>query len=152
MAGGVLINQAGYSITNTVIANNGNPSGPVGCGGWSGACILNLNAPAGGRRVFLNDTVLNSPPGSGSAGVVCDGAYPLSASVVTGQLVAVSTCMLAPCCGAANLNIDPATYHLTAGSSCIGKVAAGISTPYDLDGQARPLTTVSDCGADEYTP
>ena len=60
--------------------------------------------------------------------------------------------MLSPCCGSTNLNIDPATYHLTAGSSCIGKVAAGMSTPYDIDGQARPLTTVSDCGADEYTP
>ena len=136
-----------YSITNTVIANNGNSNSPNGCGVWYGVCLLAV--PSSGPRVFVNNTVV------AQVGVVCDVAYPFSGSIFTGDpnfVAGSSACGLSPCCGAGNLNIDPATYHLMAGSSCIGKVAPGMSTAYDIDGQPRPLTTVSDCGADEYLP
>ena len=58
---------------------------------------------------------------------------------------------LHPCCASSTINVDPTTYHLMAGSSCIDKLSANMSTTYDIDGDPRPYGTVSDCGADEYT-
>jgi hypothetical protein len=144
--GGILIDGAAYDITNTVVANNAGRSGV--CGGWGGVCIAHQSSGALGQ--FLNNTVV----GNTVVGVACDSTSPLVlGSIVTAPDggLATSNCAFTPCCGTGPIGVDPTNFHLTAGSSCIDRLAANRSTPYDFDGTPRPFGSMSDCGAFEYT-
>ena len=143
--GGVLIDGAPYEITNTIIANNsGTTRGS--CGAWGGVCIANVGTAKLSR--FLNNTVA----ANGQVGIACNGPYPIVNSIATGSGGGIDTvvCAFSACCGADPVNLDPQTYHLRAGSSCIDKLSASVSTAYDIDGDKRPSGALSDCGADEY--
>ncbi len=143
--GGILIDSATYDVTNTVIANNtGTSTG--GCGGWGGVCIVHESLGAPGR--FLNNTVIGNSP----VGVACDKAYPVLGSIVIAGVGAQANgaCAFTACCGTGPINVDPTTFHLMAGSSCIDQLDAKMSTAYDIDGDPRPHGLLSDCGADEY--
>lgn len=147
MTGGILINNAAYDITNTVVANNGQAS-TGGCANWGGVCILEPAGATPGQ--FLNNTVI----GNDTSGVTCFGPYPLLGSVIVakGTGSATAVCTPTPCCGTGPINVDPTTFHLMAGSSCIDRLTTNMSTPYDYDGTPRPINTLSDCGAFEYAP
>jgi hypothetical protein len=146
MSGGILIDGAAYDITNTVIANNAGTSSA--CGGWGGVCIANQSSGALGR--FLNNTVV----GNSVVGIACDTTSPaVLGSIVTAPNggLPISKCAFTACCGNGPVSVDPTSFHLIAGSSCIDKIPASMSTTYDIDGDPRPYGTLSDCGADEYT-
>ena len=147
--GGILINGAAYDITNTVIANNGISS--TVCGAWGGVCIA---SPSSALRRFLNNTVVGNTP----VGVACATVTPPAVPpTVLGSIVTApdgglptSQCDFTACCGNGPVGVDPTTFHLMAGSSCIDQLAANMSTPYDFDGTPRPVGSFSDCGAFEY--
>jgi hypothetical protein len=143
--GGILVNGGGYDITNTVVANNG--TGVVGPISWGGVFI---SVPSAGKPArFLNNTIYKNM----AQGLVCTGPITHSGLIAYGNglIDITSTCnsstATACCTGDPMLN---ASYHLTAGSPCIDKLPAAMSTPDDLDGDPRPLGAMSDCGADEY--
>jgi len=52
-----------------------------------------------------------------------------------------------PCPGAPRF--ADADYHISAQSDARNQAAAGASLPADIDGEARPLGTDADLGADE---
>lgn len=146
--GGVQIDNAGFEITNTVLANNGTNTF-TGSVLWSGA-LLGM-VPAGKPAIFLNNTVINNV----GPGVSCTGnnSHDIAGSVVTGNHPDANQtlgCNLLACCGTGSVSVDPATYHLMAGSSCIDRLTADMSTAYDFDGTPRPSGSMSDCGAFEY--
>ena len=144
--GGILINGAAYDITNTIVANNMSAQ-TGGCGTWAGVCLV--EKPQGSAGRFVNNTVVANK----QVGVACDGAYPVLGSIVSGSTGGVDSfmCSVASCCGSGPTGIDPTSYHLMTGSSCIDKLPANMSTAYDIDGDPRPYGMLSDCGADEYT-
>jgi hypothetical protein len=145
LKGGILINGAAYDITNTVIANNGGTSSA--CGAWGGVCIANQSSGALGR--FLNNTVV----GNGLVGVACQTTSPtVLGSIVTAPTgaISISQCAFTACCGNGPVSVDPTSFHLLAGSSCIDQLPANMSTAYDFEGTPRPSGQLSDCGAFEY--
>jgi hypothetical protein len=153
-AGGVLIDGAGYEITNTIIAANS--SVPTsGCGPWAGACIKGT-VPTGAPAVFLNNTVASN----NGPGVTCESAATMLRNcIITGNATADSSiCTFLPCCGPGNINLDPSTYYLQAGSSCIDRLDPASAPAVDIAGNPRPQAPVgtampkSDCGADEFVP
>jgi len=157
LAGGVSINNAAFQITNSVIAQNGQGQFPTAVS-WSGIVLGTI--PVGGPAVLVNNTIT----GNRTGGVVCANASSDRVRMA-GQLFwrndvdIIGACNDVPCCvDGNNARIDPAfdltkPYHLSAGSMCRAKVPATLSpSPYDIDGQSRPLAAASDCGADEYYP
>ena len=161
--GGVFLDNTSFAITNSVIAGN-LQSFAGGVTAWSGLFIGTV--PAGGPASLFNDTIAGNMIG----GVVCvDGPPPtpppsrthLSGLIVWGNSPdsdllgnCSPTSVTMPCCGLDNLNqpLDPkltSDWHLMSGSPCIGKLASGQSTGYDIDGQPRTGAMV-DCGADEF--
>jgi hypothetical protein len=142
--GGIQISAAGYDIVNTIIAKNG-PGTDTGGVLWGGVRISSA-PPAGAPYRFLNDTVADNNP----SGVSCGISVPMSGLVFSGNVSADNVgCTVTACCGTGNPMLT-ADYHLMAGSPCIDKLDPSMSVPDDIDGQARPNGTMSDCGADEY--
>ena len=146
--GGVQIDNAGFEITNSVLANNGTNTF-TGSVLWSGALLGTV--PAGKPAIFLNNTVVNNL----GPGVSCTGnnTHDIAGSIVSGNHPDANQtlgCNLLACCGTGPVNVDPASFHLTASSSCIDRLTANMSTAYDLDGTPRPSGSLSDCGAFEY--
>jgi hypothetical protein len=142
--GGILLNGAGFDITNTVIAVNG-PGDTPGLGIWGGIGLI--PPPPGVPARLVNATIVGNP-----SGIAC--SAPLVGDVA-GLIVAKNTviqigsaCMIPSCCTGDPL-LSP-TYRLTQGSPCIDKLPANMSAPDDIDGEARPRGPASDCGADEF--
>lgn len=141
--GGIYINQGGFEITNTIIADNG-PGDTPGFGFWGGVAY---GGGASGRPArFVHNTVY----GNRAAGVVCTAAMPTA----TGNIVAAndtaqasSACAIPTCCSGPPTLSSP--YRLTAGSPCLDKVPQAMSVADDIDGDRRPINSASDCGADE---
>jgi hypothetical protein len=146
--GGILVNKAGYAITNTIVANN--KRGDLPDGQFFGGVYL---LGSGGK------------PSDFRYNTLAQNAYGLTcmANITTGSLlVSGSTdgpdytgCML----GANSLPMNTearldATYHLGSNSPCIGQGGPEQSPNWDFDGQPRtgPGDTTTDCGADEYSP
>lgn len=148
VGGGILIDGASYDITNTIIAHNAAVSNSGGCIAWSGFCVQGT-APAGAPASrFLNDTVASNL----GPGVVCLGNQSLTGSVLLGNgQPEIAGCNVAPCCGGGTVTLT-STYHLPASSPCADRLDPAMSVPDDVDGQARPVGALSDCGADEYQP
>jgi hypothetical protein len=150
--GGIRTTNAGFDITNTIVAANGVGS-DIGGVTFGGVRLGNLPVSGSGR--FENNTVVDN----GGPGVSCSGTYSIVNSIVHGNTTAqVAGCATtAPCCG--STDPDPsldAKYHLMSGSPCIDKITATTSTlTVDIDQQPRPTpptTAKLDCGADELVP
>jgi hypothetical protein len=144
--GGLLINNAGFDIVNTVIANNNEalvpPAGPTTYGG------VYLRSAAGAPTNFRYNTIV----GNQNIGLVCFGPYVTSSLIVANNGLAP---VAGPCMPTgAGINVEPqlnATFHLTATSPCIGGGDATGAPPDDIDGDPRPTPGgLSDCGADEF--
>jgi hypothetical protein len=144
--GGLLINNAGFDIVNTVIANNTEalvpPAGPTTYGG------VYLRSAAGAPTTFRYNTIV----GNQNIGLVCFGAYVTSSLIVANNALApvAGPCVLS----GAGIGVDPqldATFHLMPGAPCIGQGDATDVPPDDIDGDPRPTPGgLSDCGADEF--
>ncbi|MDX2087887.1 MAG: hypothetical protein SFX73_08555 [Kofleriaceae bacterium] len=143
--GGVLVRGGGFDLANSIIVGNG-PGETPGGAFWGGiAFTSNTASPA---RV-ANSTIVNNE----SAGIVCAAALQSPTGLIvfgnrnTPAQIG-STCAATVCCTG-----DPmldANYRLTAGSPCIDKLPANMSTVDDIDGEPRPKGAASDCGADEF--
>jgi hypothetical protein len=148
--GGLRTTNAGFDITNTIVAANG-PGSDLGGVTFGG---VRLGAvPTGGLSNFANNTVVDNM----LIGVSCATPYDTSTSIIFDNVGAnTANCNNASCCGPTNPDpmLDP-TYHLKAGSPCIDKIPATMSTvTVDIDQQARPTPPNGklDCGADEFVP
>jgi hypothetical protein len=151
--GGILLDGAGYEITNTIIAANSAVS-TQGCGAWGGVCIRGT-VPIGAPSTFQNDTVASNA----GPGVACMSSQPIGGSIVYGNATLDNSgCAITTCCGPGDPLLDPTTYHLLAGSPCIDKLDPASAPAVDIDDQPRPQAPAgtsmpkSDCGADEYVP
>jgi hypothetical protein len=138
--GGLLVNNAGYEISNTVVAGN-REAAITGIGVYGGVF---LRSAAGKPSVFRYNTIVNNA----SVGLQCFGNYQTSSLIIAGN----ATLQFAMCnpTGPGVTSTDPrldATFHLLPGAPCVNK-GAGDAPPDDLDGDPRP-EGMSDCGADE---
>lgn len=155
--GGGIVASAGFTIVNTVIANNGtafNTSAP-------GAT---LTATGAQPAVFRFNTVANNT-GTAPSGVACMQPTAIEDTIVASSLPLFAD--LGPMCmpahslfssnaPAGNLMGDPLfvspmtrDYHLKAGSPAIDAADPAATEPLDLDGEARPRGAARDIGADE---
>lgn len=142
-AGGILIDGAGFTIDNTIIAGNKvGTSGETTFGG-----LLLRPAPNAPKRLRHVTVVNNS-----NTGIACSAPLDAVGVLVTGHDPNVSpTCQLTPCCTGA-LSLSP-TYRLTSASTaCLDKVPPAMSLPIDIDETPRPQGAQGDCGAHELRP
>ncbi|HSZ83838.1 MAG TPA: right-handed parallel beta-helix repeat-containing protein [Polyangia bacterium] len=128
--GGILVNGAGYSIQNTVIAGNGYG--------------VQFSAPVSASSQLRFNTVVNNPIAS-----TCDltSTETFTNSIFTGPMVNCSvtdSVTIAPAFSTAR------PFHLTAHLPCPTAPAAGTFPDHDIDGDAR--TGTIDCGADQFQP
>jgi hypothetical protein len=147
--GGILLDGAGYEITNTIIAANSAVS-TQGCGAWGGVCIRGT-VPTGAPSLFQNDTVASNA----GPGVACMSAQTIGGSIVSGNgTLDNSGCTVVTCCASGDPLLDPTTYKLKAGSPCIDQLDPASAPLVDIDDQPRPQAPAgtampkSDCGAD----
>ncbi len=145
--GGLIVaSSAAFDISNSVFDKNG--PGSVGAVSF-GAVYLGAVSAAGPGRFWFNDIINHT-----QVGVVC--ADP--GQSLTGLLFYNNTVgdMLNCASPAFYQSGDPLfdtsrPYHLTSSSPCVN--AGGATCPSDdIDGDARPIGTTCDCGADEYNP
>jgi hypothetical protein len=143
--GGILVDGAGFEITNTIIANNNQASFNVTTS-WGGVILGAV--PTGRPARFQNNTVvMNKAPG-----LFCTQGNPhdVSASIVFNNMLGDGGgCTGAACCTGDPM-LTPAFRFSAAASPCKDKLTAIMSTAYDIDGDRRPSGALSDCGADEY--
>jgi hypothetical protein len=140
--GGLLVNNAGFEINNTIIAGNRDAVIPVTGPSYGGVF---LRSAAGKPSQFRYNTIVNNT----NIGLQCAGNYQTSGLIVANNALAlqVTGCMAR---GVGITGGDPkldANFHLTAGSPCINK-GEGDAPADDIDGDARD--GMSDCGADEF--
>lgn len=157
--GGGISASGGYTIVNTILANNGSPlSGLIG-----GA---RLSPSAGKPAVFRFNTVTKNSAPAQAAGVQCDGPVVIEDSIIAnnglifaseiGSSCAPSFCLLAMAAtNGNNVEGDPrfvnaaSDFHLMAGSPAIDKADPDATEALDFEGGARPSGPVRDIGADE---
>lgn len=172
-AGGVLVNdEAGFDIANSVIAQN--QSGAVGAVVFGGAYLGSSTDTTLPHRFWFNTVADNLQFGlaCGSKQQTIDGCLlsnDQGGEVVNCTLAATTKSPNRSPSGAAGSGfstdsspplLTEGTYHLTSkgtratSSPCKDFITdSSIPTPPDdIDGQARPYGTATDCGADEYWP
>ncbi len=144
-AGGVLIDGAGFSIENTIVAENKvGQSGAVSFGG-----IFINNPPGAGPKRLRHVTVV----GNMQVGISCSAQIEGVGVVVSGNSEPQigGPCMITACCSGA-LSLSPAWRLTNASTACIDKVPPATSLPFDIDHTLRPQGVQSDCGAHEFVP
>lgn len=126
--GGILVNGAGYSIQNTVIAGNGYG--------------VQFSAPVSANSQLRFNTVVNNP-----IAATCDltSTETFTDSIFTGPMV---NCSVTDSVTTAPTFSTTQPFHLTAHLPCPTAPAAGTFPDHDIDGDAR--TGTIDCGADEF--
>ena len=170
--GGVRLTKGEYSITSTLIVENGNGSGPVAgvlIQAATGTFAFNTVVSNLGARTTRTEPgtppvryVTVAPP------IRCELGQALTASIVEaspqGEEEPLHGCEITSSawldamtpggliCDPRFLDADSTTlardYHLGAGSNCVDRaLAGGVET--DLDGDARPIGAAPDLGADE---
>ena len=156
---GIRITGAGFSITSTIIADNGSMSASAGGG-------VRIAGVASATSVFRFNTVArNSAGGLGTAaaGVQCDRPMTIESSIIAFNTT-LFTSQIGPECSAedslfdsggvpGNLRGDPMfvganDYHLQPGSPA-RDAATGTPPALDVDGEPRPSGAAADIGADE---
>jgi Right handed beta helix region len=146
--GGVLVLNADFDISNTVIAANKGAVVPNTATSYGGVF---LKSALGKTTVFRNNTIVDNEV----IGLVCAESYPIKSLLVAGNTVQ----QVLGCTPTASSRVgepprfdpNPARpYHLTAGSPCVNNGEEKDFPPDDLDGDPRPLDGASDCGADEF--
>ncbi len=156
---GIHVDNAAYSITNTIIASNGKALMQTGGVRLRGA------GSAGDTAVFrFNTTARNQ--GLSFAAIQCDDPTAISNTIVGEQ--SVVSPLVSPACtatyslfnagfggpppGTGNITGDPmfvstTDFHLQSGSPAIDKADPNAPEPIDIDGQQR--SSPPDIGADE---
>jgi hypothetical protein len=143
--GGVYLASSAFTLVNNVIALNGGPTATHG-----GVSIF--QAQAGSSLEF--NTVVGNDAQAVEGGIVCYQAFTVGSSIVVqnqdGDLSALcsSTHSFTTASGDP-LFVGSGDYHILPGSPCIDAGDPGSSLDHDIDGQARPLGTGPDIGADE---
>ncbi len=133
-------NAPNFDIRNTIIAKNGD-----GTSVTPGGLVL---AVTNGVHRLTHVTVFDN----NGPGIICSNDIQAVGIIASDNRFGDDSpqCGIPVCCtGNPMLTAD---YHLTSGSMCIDKVPANMSLPLDIDGNARPQGTASDCGADEFVP
>jgi hypothetical protein len=141
---GLFVKKAGFHVENTVFANNGG----------STKANVDLEATTSAVTVFRNNTIIN-----GLAGVVCAQPFAITGCLAFGGGITFGTSCAATdacatMCSGHDPKLDPATFALTAASpaGCVDKLVPANGPALDRLGTARPVGTMSDCGADELNP
>lgn len=155
--GGIVLDAGIYSVTNSFVVRNHNPSGF-----GSGVTIFSTSP---GNRIEFNTIADNTDTSTNVVkGIQCDlsmsTSFPNNIVVRNEQQTAGPNCIfpgsVVSDSNVAPLNLKspdaaPYDYHLTAGSIAID--AATVSTlDHDFDGDARPNGGQRDVGADELVP
>jgi hypothetical protein len=163
--GGVLLNQAGFDITNSVIDNNGGD-------GLFGGISISMPRPAP-QRIAFNTIVDNEVNAGTIAGIDCTSLTAIPAfrnNLITGNEGTLGQVSGMPMCsyeyslinpevdGTGNLSGDPdfvgGEYRIGADSDAIDVAADNSGATRiddDIDGEDRPMTA-ADIGADEFHP
>ena len=162
--GGVSLQGAGFSITNTVFAQNGNQNSLTG-----GATL----GPSAMQRFEFNTVGnnLSSISTSASRGVNCTGTLPIANNIYSNNRVAlnctVTYSLFDPLTTVTGTNIegDPmfrstdladyalSTFYRIPGTSPAKNAADPAATlATDIDGDMRPQDGRRDMGADEFRP
>jgi hypothetical protein len=142
--GGIYVDGGGFDISNTVVAGNG-PGEAAGGLPWGGIRIQAV--PTGGRTARIRSTTIVN---NSIMGLSCASGISASGNLIWSATAGSSTasCAAIECCTG-----DPmisTSYRLQSGSPCIDRVEPNMSVADDIDGEARPKGTKSDCGADEF--
>ena len=147
--GGLLVSNAGFEISNTVIASNKGALAPGTAITYGG---VYLKSAVGRPARFRNNTVVDNE----AIGLVCAETYAIKSLLAASNAVEqVLGCTPVASKVGGNPGFDPARpYHLMAGSPCVGAGDPTDFPPDDIDGESRPFPagTPSDCGADEFRP
>lgn len=154
--GGGVIATGGYTIVNTILANNGAPLARLG-----GAVL----APVAGRpAVFRFNTVTRNNGGT-AVGVDCTSPATLDSSIIVGNgsglfpelssVCAPTYSLLATLSDGHNIAGDPmfvnpmSDYHVLPASPAVDAADPAATETVDVDGGKRPTGAARDIGADE---
>ncbi|HEY3352332.1 MAG TPA: right-handed parallel beta-helix repeat-containing protein [Polyangia bacterium] len=159
--GGLYLSDCAFTVTNSVIAENGSATAPFG-----GVYIETAHAGAS----FVNNTVVSNHATTGTvAGILCATAAQVVNSVVwfndppqvTNPSCAViySNVAQSGLGGVGNINAAPSfvslvsgNYHYAPGSPGIDVATATVAPDHDFDGYPRPYGGAPDMGAFEWHP
>lgn len=165
--GGISVANGSFKLTNNVIAENGDASaGGSTFGGVSLTSTANDNVFEQNTVVF-NHSLIGNPGASCSAVAAFHGrrniitsnnlglTFPASQSVGCADIESYTAAgTSANDLRFAAIAPAPINFHLTAASPATVRDVAGLTTCTggDIDGDARPINTLCDLGADEYKP
>jgi hypothetical protein len=126
--GGIFVSGAGYSIQNTVIANNGYG--------------VQFSAPLATSALLRFNTIVSNP-----VAATCDhmNTETFTNSIFSGPMV---NCNVTDSVTTAPTFSTARPFHLTAHLACPTAPAAGSFPDHDIDGDSR--TGTIDCGADQF--
>jgi hypothetical protein len=143
--GGILINNAGFEIANTIIANNLGAPIPGSPNAYFGG--IYLKAAAGKPSSLRNCTIVDNK----ITGLACADAYAVKGLLAfNNEVDQIVGCTHTASSVGIEPKFDPGRpFHLTANSPCVNTGDPSDFPAADFDGEARPQRGLSDCGADE---
>jgi hypothetical protein len=143
--GGILINNAGYDIANSIIANNLGAPIPGSINAYFGG--IYLKAAAGKPASLRNCTIVDNK----ITGIACADVYAVRGVLAFNNEVDQIVGCTHP---ASSVGVEPKfdpgrPFHLTDNSPCVNMGDPSDFPADDFDGEPRPQRGLSDCGADE---
>ncbi len=168
--GGISVNDAAFTFTNCLIAQNGD----AGAGGSSfgGIQLVNSSARSPQLLEFVTVTENQAATAAVTNGILCSttsattGSSSIVYAGVGGTSLVSGNCTWSysdvqggPAGSNNNIDEDPqfvnpvtGDFHLMAGSPCRNTADPDASVLVDLDGDPRPEGNSADMGADEFRP